>query len=155
MTAVIHIVLDQGSVVRWRGEVEHERKAAITDLLRENSFSLAGAGAFEGPYYMYLHIAENRLIMDIANPSGSKTSRIAVTLVPFRSIIRDYFIICESYFDAVKTAMPTQIEALDMGRRAAHNEGAGILKESLSSRAIIDLPTARRLFTLMCVLHLK
>lgn len=150
---IIDITLDEHSVVRRSADVEHERAVAIYDLLDENSF--APKSGQSGPFTLGLSVEENRLIFDVRSETGAEIDRFAVPLVPFRRIVKDYFTVCESYYAAIKTAPPSQIEAIDMGRRALHNEGSELLRERLDEKADTDFPTARRLFTLLCVLHLK
>jgi uncharacterized protein (UPF0262 family) len=147
------ITLDEHSVVRRNPDIEHERSVAIFDLLEENSF--APSVDAPGPFHLHLGIEENRLILDIRNANGEPVDRVVVALTPFRSIVKDYFLVCESYFNAIRTSSPSRIEAIDMGRRALHNEGSELLRERLADRVGIDLNTARRLFTLLCVLHLR
>ena len=132
-------------------ETDHERKVAIYDLLEENHFSLAGHP--EGPYKLRLSTAEGRLLLDIADENGSRLNLIGLSLSPFRRIIKDYFLICESYYSAIRTASTSQIATIDMARRGLHNEGSDILRERLSGKVEVDHDTARRLFTLVCVLH--
>lgn len=150
---IVDLVLDERTVMRRSPDVEHERKVAIFDLLEENSF--APVGSEGGPYILHLSIEENRLVFDIRLESGDLHGKMLLSLTPFRRIIKDYFMICESYYDAIKTAAPAQIEAIDMGRRGLHNEGSELLKERLAGKIGMDFDTARRLFTLICVLHIK
>jgi uncharacterized protein (UPF0262 family) len=150
---IIDLVLDERSVVRRSPDVEHERKVAIFDLLEENRFAPVGSDG--GPYVLHLAIEENRLVFDIRLDGDEPHGKVLLSLTPFRKIIKDYFLICESYYDAIKTAAPSQIEAIDMGRRGLHNEGSETLKERLSGKIEMDFDTARRLFTLICVLHIK
>lgn len=147
------IVLDEHSVVRRSPDVEHERKVAIFDLLEENHFLLLGSTG--GPYVLHLSIEENRLVFDIRLENGEDHGKVMLSLSPFRKIVKDYFLICESYYDAIKSAAPAQIEAIDMGRRGLHNEGSTLLQERLKGKIEVDFDTARRLFTLICVLHIK
>ncbi len=150
---IIKLVLDERSVVRRNPDIEHERKVAIFDLLEENVFQLKGHDG--GPYSLVLGIEDNRLAMAINSQAEDPIDRILLPLSPFRGIVKDYFLICESYFDAIKRLSPTQIEAIDMGRRGLHNDGSTLLQERLAERIHIDFDTARRLFTLLCVLHLR
>jgi uncharacterized protein (UPF0262 family) len=147
------ITLDERSVLRRTREVEQEREIAIYDLLEQNSFQPAGSPG--GPYQLILGAEENRLVFDIRLEDGAEHGRIMLSLTPFRRVIKDYFVVCESYFAAIRNAPPSQIEALDMGRRGIHNDGSLLLKERLKGKIEIDFDTARRLFTLICVLHLK
>lgn len=132
-------------------ESEHERRVAIYDLIEDNSFSLLAQP--EGPYKLNLSTADGRLIFDIADENGARLTMIGLSMTPFRRIVKDYFMICESYHEAIRTATPSQIETIDMARRGLHNEGSDILRERLSGKVEIDHDTARRLFTLVCVLH--
>lgn len=150
---IVKITLDERSVVRRNADIEHERNVAIFDLLEENLFAPSSGAA--GPFHVHLGIEENRLVLDIRSAEGEVLDRVVVALTLFRSIVKDYFLVCESYFNAIRTASPSRIEAIDMGRRALHNEGSELLRERLADRVAIDLNTARRLFTLLCVLHLR
>ena len=150
---IAKITLDERSVVRRNADVEHERAVAIFDLLEENSFTLV-AGT-PGPFHLHLGIEENRIVLDIRSSDDAQIERVLLPVTSFRSIIKDYFLICESYFNAIRTQSPSRIEAIDMGRRALHNEGSEVLRERLAERVVIDLNTARRLFTLVCVLHIR
>tara|TARA_R110002073_G_scaffold165500_3_gene322182 strand:+ start:144 stop:617 length:474 start_codon:yes stop_codon:yes gene_type:complete len=136
-----------------RPEVEQERAVAIEDLLDENSFALDGGPA--GPYQLVLGMADNRLLFQVQNEAGVDLKVIGLALGPFRRIIRDYHGICESYYDAIRRLSPMQIETIDMARRGLHNDGTELLLTRLSGKAIVDFDTGRRLFTLLCVLHMK
>ena len=148
-----NVVLDDGGVIRRAPEIEHERAVAVFDLLDDNRFDLVGE--VDGPYELHLAIQENRLQFDIRDGDGNSLSVVPLPLSPFRRIVKDYFTVCESYFAAIKTASPSQIEAIDMGRRGLHNEGSELLRERLNARIEVDHDTARRLFTLLCVLHVR
>jgi uncharacterized protein (UPF0262 family) len=150
---IAKITLDEKTVVRRNADIEHERAVAIFDLLEENSF--APAGEVAGPFHLHLGIEENRLVLDIRAADETPVDRVLVSLAPFRGVVKDYFLVCESYFAAIRTASPSRIEAIDMGRRALHNEGSELLRERLAERVAVDLNTARRLFTLLCVLHIR
>jgi uncharacterized protein (UPF0262 family) len=150
---IINLILDERTVVRRSPQIEHERKIAIFDLLEDNHF--APVGDFTGPYILHLGIHENRLVFDIHDGAEAPLTRFSLGLAPFRSVVRDYFVVCESYFEAIKSAGRPRIEALDMGRRGLHDEGAAILRRRLETKAEIDNDTARRLFTLVCVLHIR
>ncbi len=150
---LVKLSLDEKSVVRRSPEVEHERAVAIYDLLEENSFD--PAGEHSGPFALRLRIEESRLVFDIRDESDQPLAEVHISLSPFRRIVKDYFEVCESYFQAIKTASPSKIEAIDMGRRGLHNEGSELLRERLSGKIELDLATARRLFTLICVLHIR
>ena len=148
------IYLDEKYKVRRRPEVEHEQAVAIYDLLEENHF--APKGGFEGPYSVHMRIEDNRIYMDVRGDDDSENlTTIPVPLSPFRRIVKDYFMICESYYDAIKKASAAQIETIDMARRGLHNEGSEQLRELLTDKVTIDENTARRLFTLICVLHIR
>ena len=147
------IVLDEKSVVKRSPEVEQEREVAVSDLLENNLFK--PKGAMDGPYRLALSVKENRLVFDIAREDGARVGRILLSLAPFRRIVKDYFLVCDSYYKAMRTAPTAQIESLDMGRRAVHNEGTELLIKRLAGKIDTDFDTARRLFTLICVLHLK
>jgi len=146
------IALDEKSVISRTPAIEQEREVAISDLLEANRFKPKGSAT--GPYRLALSVKENRLIFDIAREEGARVGRILLSLSPFRRIIKDYFLVCDSYYKAIRTAPPSQIESLDMGRRALHNEGTELLLKRLSGKVETDFDTARRLFTLICVLHL-
>ena len=147
------ITLDERSIVRRTREIEQERDIAIYDLLEGNSFRPEGSPG--GPYKLVLGIEENRLTFDIQLEDGAAHGKLMLSLTPFRRVIKDYFLICESYFKAIRHAPPSQIEALDMGRRGLHDEGSVLLRERLKGKVELDHDTARRIFTLICVLHLK
>ena len=154
MNHLIEINLDETGLATPTPEVEQERKVAIFDLLEDNAFALEKSQA-PGPYKLDLAVRDRRLVFDVKTKTDDPAGEFHLSLSPFRQIIRDYFAICESYFDAVKTLPPSQIEAIDMGRRGVHNEGARVLKERLDGKVEIDEATSRRLFTLICVLHFK
>ena len=147
------IELDEKTVVRRTRQIEQEREIAIYDLLEENSFRPHGSSG--GPYKLVLGIEETRLIFDIRLEDETAHGRIMLSLTPFRRVVKDYFIVCESYFQAIRNAPPSQIETLDMSRRAIHDEGSNLLMDRLKGKIEVDHDTARRLFTLICVLHLK
>ena len=148
-----NIFLDEKTVVRRAAHVEHEREVAVYDLLEDNYFQ--PACCHDGPFNLHLSIEENRLIFDIRTEQDATLDRFFLPLKSFRKIVKDYFLVCESYFEAIKTAPPSRIEALDMGRRGLHNEGSDFLWNRLDGKNEIDKPTSRRLFTLICVLHIK
>ncbi len=150
---IVDVVLDEDSVARRTPEVEHERAVALFDLIEENDFSLVGSQA--GPYRLRIGIFEQRLVFDVRNETDEKLRDIVLSLTPFRKVVKDYFLICESYYAAIKKLGPSQIEALDMGRRGLHNEGSELLRERLDGKIEVDHDTARRLFTLICALHIK
>ena len=150
---IANITLDEASVVRRSPDVEHERAVAIYDLLEENHF--APVGDYLGPYNLHLALQENRLLFEIRSEAEDHLGTVTLPLSPFRRIIKDYFAVCETYFEAIKTASPSKIEAIDMGRRGLHNEGSELLRERLDGKIELDFDTARRLFTLICVLHIR
>ncbi|HQS08916.1 MAG: hypothetical protein B7Y12_12925 [Rhizobiales bacterium 24-66-13] len=147
-----NVTLDDTSIGRGGPDVEHERATAIYDLLEDNRFALA-TDPGEGPYTLHIGLMDNRLVLDIKRESGDQVVQHHLSLTPFRKVVKDYFLVCESYYDAIRTASPTQIEAIDMGRRGLHNEGSELLLERLKDKIEVDFDTARRLFTLICALH--
>ncbi|MDJ1008646.1 MAG: UPF0262 family protein [Paracoccaceae bacterium] len=156
MTKIVRIDIDDAGLPPPTPEIEQERKVAIFDLLEDNSFAILprpGEPAPDGPFTLNLAIRERRLVFDIRSEDGAPVVEFQLALGPFRQVVKDYFQICESYFDAVKTLPPSQIEAIDMARRGIHNEGARVLQDRLEGKAELDIDTARRLFTLICVLH--
>ncbi|PRY78260.1 uncharacterized protein (UPF0262 family) [Yoonia maritima] len=156
MSKISHITIDDSGLPAPTPEIEQERKVAMFDLLEDNSFDLPAREGREvppGPYRLGLSIRERRLVFDIQTDDESPAGEFHLSLGPFRQVVKDYFQICESYFDAVKTLPPSQIETIDMARRGIHNEGARVLQERLEGKADVDTDTARRLFTLICVLH--
>ncbi len=150
---IVEISLDERTVVRRSADVEHERAVAIYDLTEENYFRPVGDDS--GPYNLHLSIAENRLLFDIRDEADEPVTTVILPLLPFRRIVKDYFTVCESYFEAIRTTSPSKIEAIDMGRRGLHDEGCDILRDRLEGKIEIDFDTARRLFTLICVLHIR
>jgi len=149
---LVAVTLDEASIGRSNPDVEHERKVAIYDLLEQNSFAPVGHDG-DGPYTLNLSINGNRLVFDIRLEDGTPVMAHLFSLTPLRRIVKDYYLICDSYYQAIRTATPDKIEAIDMGRRGVHNEGSRILMERLKEKVAIDIDTARRLFTLICVLH--
>ncbi len=150
---IVDIALDEKSIVRWSPEIEHERNVAIFDLLERNRFRLRDG--FDGPYRLFLSLRDSTLIIRISEAEGERNCEVALPVRPLRRVIRDYFMICDSYFQAIRGATPSRIEAIDMARRGLHNEGSELLAEALRDRIEMDDDTARRLFTLVCVLHLR
>ena len=150
---IAQITLDENTVIRRSPDIEHERRIAIYDLLEANSFQ--PVGEFEGPYNVLMGMEENRLVLNICNSDDEPLTRLLVPLMPFRRIIKDYFTICESYFQAIKSAQPSKIEAIDMGRRGLHNDGSDLLRGRLDGKIVVDNETARRLFTLICILQIR
>lgn len=156
---LIEVTLDDSGLPPPSPEVEQERRVALFDLIEDNRFRLPGReGATPppaGPYRLRLAVREGRLAFEIATEAGEPAAAFHLSLSPFRQVIKDYFSICASYFDAVKRLPAAQIEAIDMGRRGIHNEGSTLLQERLEGKVETDFDTARRLFTLICVLHYK
>lgn len=151
---IANIVLDESCRIRRSPRVEHERQVAVYDLLEANHFAPLGAG-LSGPYTLHLRLAEGRLTFDLSDGDERPLTTVGLPLAPFRRIIKDYVLVCESYYSAIKTKLPSQIEAIDMGRRGLHNEGAEMLRERLADKIEMDVKTSRRLFTLICVLHVR
>jgi uncharacterized protein (UPF0262 family) len=143
--------LDDSALGNPSAEAAHDCRAAIFDLLEKNAFGLIDHSG--GPYALRIGLKERRLVFDIRDKGGERLLELRLSLTPFRSVIRDYFKVCDSYYEAIKSASPSRIEAIDVGRRALHNEGADLLRERLKHRIWIDGDTARRLFTLICALH--
>ena len=156
MSRIIHIELDDSGLPAPTPEIEQERKVALFDLMEDNSFALPARDDTDvqvGPYRLALSIRERRLVFNVQTEAETPAGEFHLSLGPFRQVVKDYFQICESYFDAVKTLPPSQIETIDMARRGIHNEGARVLQERLEGKVDVDYDTARRLFTLICVLH--
>ena len=156
MSRICHIELDDANLPPPTPEIEQERKVAMFDLIEENSFALPRRDdrqVPDGPYRVSLSIRDKRLVFDVRTEAGEPAAEFHLSLSPFRQVVKDYWQICASYFDAVKTLPPSQIETIDMARRGIHNEGARVLEERLAGKADVDSDTARRLFTLICVLH--
>jgi len=143
------VTLDEASLASASRDQEHERQVAILDLIESNLFKPDGAD--HGPYDLAIALINNRLALDVTGPDYER--RHVLSLSPFRSVIKDYFMVCEGYYDAIRTATPAQIESYDMGRRSLHNEGSALLRERLAGKVETDMDTARRLFTLICALH--
>jgi len=150
---LVAITLDENSIGRSNPDVEHERAVAIYDLLEENTFTPQGDEG--GPFALNLSVNGSRLVFDIRREDGAPVMAHLLSLAPLRRIVKDYYTVCDSYYAAIRTATPDRIEALDMGRRALHDEGSNVLMERLKRKVEIDFDTARRLFTLICVLHWK
>jgi uncharacterized protein (UPF0262 family) len=150
---LVAINIDEDSIGHASPDIEHERATAIYDLLDNNEFAPIGYNG--GPYELNLGIQDNRLVFDIRRESGVPVVAHLLSLTPFRRVVKDYFMVCDSYYAAIRTQTPSQIEALDMGRRALHNEGSELLAERLKDKVELDFDTARRLFTLICALHWK
>ena len=150
---LVEVTLDEASIGRNNAEVEHEREVAIFDLLERNVFALEGHDG--GPYTLHLSLADNRLVFTVGDIDRAPIQHVMLSLSPFRRLVKDYFLICESYYQAIKTQPASKIEAIDMGRRGIHDEGSQLLMERLKGKIAVDVPTARRLFTLLCALHWK
>jgi uncharacterized protein (UPF0262 family) len=150
---LVRVLLDEESIGPGNRDVEHERAVAIYDLVEENSFAPVGHDG--GPYCLKLQVVGNRLIFDIRTQDDRPVVAHHLSLTPFRRLVKDYFLVCESYYQAIRTATPNQIEAIDMGRRGLHDEGSELLMERLRDKVAVDFDTARRLFTLITVLHWK
>ena len=150
---LVSVTLDEASIGRGTPDQEHEREIAIYDLVEENSFSLPNLDS--GPYSLVLALHDSKLVFDVRAEGGEKVVTHILSLTPFRKILKEYFMICESYYAAIRTATPAQIEAIDMGRRGLHNEGAQLLAERLKGKVDCDMDTSRRLFTLVTALHWK
>jgi uncharacterized protein (UPF0262 family) len=150
---LVAITLDEASIGRASRDVEHERAVAIYDLLESNSFEPANHAG--GPYALKISLVEKRLVFEVTEADGAPVIAHALSLTPFRRVVRDYFMICDSYYAAIRNATASQIEAIDMGRRGMHDEGSELLRERLKGKVRMDFDTARRLFTLICALHWK
>jgi uncharacterized protein (UPF0262 family) len=150
---IIRIDLEDAASLRQSPEAEQERAVAIFDLIEENE--VAPAVDHAGPYHLVLAVADARLVFDIRDTDGIEIYKFIFSLTPLRRIIKEYFDVCESYYAAIKTSSLSQIEAIDMGRRGLHNEGSEILRDRLAGKVEMDFGTARRLFTLICALHMK
>jgi uncharacterized protein (UPF0262 family) len=150
---LVGITLDEKSTATTNPNIEHEREVAIFDIIEENRFAIEGRD--DGPYTLNLGIVEDRLVFDIGDEAGLNIVTHMLSLTPLKRIMRDYFLICESYYEAIRSAPPSRIQAIDMGRRGLHDEGSRTLQERLTGKLSFDLDTARRLFTLICALHWK
>ena len=150
---IASIEIDEKSLAPAGPDADHERKVAIFDILEGNKFNLIGHDG--GPYNVVLSLADNRLVFDVAEADGTAVRKLMLSLTTLRRVIKDYFMICDSYYDAIRSSTPSQIEAVDMGRRGLHNEGSQLLTEKLADKVEVDFDTARRLFTLVCALHAR
>jgi uncharacterized protein (UPF0262 family) len=150
---LIDVVLDERTVVRRNPDIVQEQKVAIFDLLEQNHFD--PDGDHTGPFILHLSVEEDRILFNIHGDDDQALTAVNLPTSSFRKLIKEYFLVCESYFEAIKSATPSRIEAIDMGRRGLHNEGSEMLRERLEGKVDIDFDTARRLFTLVCVLHLR
>ena len=158
MSRITHIALDDANLPPPTPEIEQERKVAMFDLLEDNVFTLPSRDdrpVPQGPYHLGLSIRDKRLVFDVNTESAEKAAEFHLSLGPFRQVVKDYFQICESYYQAVRTLPPSQIETIDMARRGLHNEGAEVLVDALKDKIEIAKATSRRLFTLVCVLHIR
>jgi uncharacterized protein (UPF0262 family) len=145
------VEIDEKSLAPAGPDADHERRVAIFDLIEDNRFAVIGHDG--GPYAINLSLADNRLVFDISEATGEPVRRFILSLTALRRVIKDYFLICDSYYDAIRNATAGQIEAIDMGRRGLHNEGSELLTQKLADKIDVDFDTARRLFTLVCALH--
>ena len=150
---IVSIHLEDAAALRQSAEAEQERAVAIFDLIEENEFS--PSVEHPGPYHLILAVADNKLVFDVRDTGDQEIYKFILSMTPFRRIIKEYFEVCESYFAAIKASSLSQIEAIDMGRRGLHNEGSEILRDRLAGKVELDFGTARRLFTLICALHMK
>ncbi|MCI5046978.1 MAG: UPF0262 family protein [Aquisalinus sp.] len=154
---LVRVELDERSLAPANADIEHERKVAVYDLLQENTFQPLGDADVigEGPFVLYLSSSEGRLVMDVRKEDETPVGQLHLSMAPLRKIIKDYFLLCESYYDAIRNAAPQQIETIDMARRGMHNEGSEILEERLKDKIALDFDTSRRLFTLICSFYMK
>ena len=154
---IIKVELDEATILRRNADIEQERRVAIFDLIEDNVFKpLRDFGdGYAGPYHLKISVEEGRLLLDIRRSDDSAFEVLILGLGRFRRIVRDYFAICDSYYQAIRKASAAEIETIDMARRGVHNEAAGLLMERLEGKIETDFATARRLFTLICVLHIK
>jgi uncharacterized protein (UPF0262 family) len=150
---LIAITFDEASIRRGSSNIEHEREVAVFDILEGNRFTLDGRDG--GPYTLNLSIVEDRLVFAVAQEGSDATFTVVLSLTPLRRIMKDYFVVCETYYQAIRTAPPSRIQSIDMGRRALHDDGSRVLVERLKGKITVDNDTARRLFTLICALHWK
>lgn len=150
---IARVVLDEPTRIRLSPQVEHERRAALYALLEENEFVLVGG--HRGPYHLHLRVEGSRLAFDVRDTADRPLTRFILPLQELRRIVKDYFLVCDSYYKSIRTASPSRIESIDMGRRGLHNEGAELLRDGLRDKVSMDGDTARRLFTLVCVLHIR
>jgi uncharacterized protein (UPF0262 family) len=150
---LVAVKLDEGSIARGNANIEHEREVAIFDLLEQNVFGVDGRD--DGPYKLTLAILDDKLVLNITTEADEAIVTHMLSLTPLRRVMKDYFIVCESYYQAIRSAPPSRIQSIDMGRRGLHDEGSRILTERLKGKVTADHDTARRLFTLICALHWK
>ncbi len=154
---LIRVELDEHSLAPATADIEHERKVAIYDLLQENVFEPLGEDEVvgTGPFVLYLSSSEGRLVLDVRSEDEQHIGQLYLSMTPLRKVIKDYFMLCESYYDAIRNAAPQSIETIDMARRAMHNEGSELLVERLKDKIKVDFDTSRRLFTLLCSFYMK
>lgn len=157
LNRICQIELDEKSIIRRSTEIEHERRVAIFDLLETNHFApkIPLPNDYPGPFHVTLRMEDNRLAIELKTQDKQDLSKIVIPLSPLRRLIKEYFIVCDSYYSAINIAPPRQLEAIDLGRRSLHNEGSQILQDRCSDKLDIDFETARRLFTLICVLQIR
>lgn len=154
---ICQIELDEKSIIKRNADIEHERRVAVFDLLETNHFAPKSgiANDYPGPYNVKLRIEDNRLAIDLKTEEKKDLNTLILPLTPLRKVIKEYFLVCDNYYSAIKASNPKKIEAIDVGRRALHNEGSQIMRERLAEKVDIDFETARRLFTLICVLQIR
>lgn len=148
---LVDVIIDDDSLASPNPDIEHERRVAVYDLLEDNAFDVIGRR--KGPYLLQLSIVDRKLVLDVRTEDRETCATVILSLSPFRKVVKDYFLVCESYFEAIRSAHPSRIEAIDMGRRGLHDEGSRLLMERLRDKIRMDFDTARRLFTLICALH--
>lgn len=150
---LVSVMLDEGSIGRGAANIDHEREVAIYDLIDQNAFTVVGRD--DGPYGLKLSIADDRLVLAVTSERIEGEVKHMLSLTSLRRVIKDYFLVCDSYYEAIRSAPPSRIQSIDMGRRALHDEGSRVLVERLKDKIEVDHDTARRLFTLICALHWK
>lgn len=150
---IVRLTVEESQGIRLSPQLEHERRVALYDMVEDNHFALNDGPP--GPYVVHLSLTGESLELAVADTEDRPLARFRLPLADLRRLIKDYFLICDSYFQAIKTMTPSRIEAIDMGRRGLHNEGAQLLRDRLAAFATVDHDTARRLFTLLCVLHIR
>ncbi|MGJ0237323.1 UPF0262 family protein [uncultured Novosphingobium sp.] len=154
---ISHIELDDATILWRNSDIEQERQVAMFDLIEDNTFKPIRSfeAGHHGPYRLRLSVRDGRLVMEVSGAAGEELESLILGMARFRRPIRDYFGICESYYQAIRKATPLEIETIDMARRGIHNQAAELLLERLEGKIDTDFPTARRLFTLICVLHIR
>lgn len=148
---LVSVDIDEDTLAASGADAEHERRVAIFDLLEQNVFEVVGYD--DGPYVLHLSMRDRKLAFEVRREDQSVVHIFGLSLTPFRGVIKDYFMICESYYDAIRSSTPHQIEAIDMARRGVHNEGSDLIAGRLEGKVKIDFNTSRRMFTLICALH--